>query len=142
MPIAIVVTATVFNAVNGTLNGFALSWIEPAPATLAVGLVVWTMGLGVNLHSDAILRRLRTAESDEYSVPEGGLFRWVSSPNYLGEIVEWAGFALAAWNVAALSFAVWTAANLVPRALANHRWYLERFGDYPADRKALLPVVL
>ena len=35
-----------------------------------------------------------------------------------------------------------SAANLVPRALATHRWYRERFPDYPQDRKALIPFVL
>jgi hypothetical protein len=37
---------------------------------------------------------------------------------------------------------VWTAANLVPRAVAHHRWYRERFADYPAERKALVPFLL
>lgn len=142
MPAAIAVMATVFNGVNGTLNGIALSLTEPRPALVAVGLTVFAIGLAINLHSDAILLRLRRAGAGGYSVPHGGLFRLVSAPNYLGEIIEWTGFAIAAWNVAALSFAVWTAANLVPRALANHRWYRQRFEDYPANRKALLPGIL
>lgn len=37
---------------------------------------------------------------------------------------------------------VWTAVNLVPRALAHHRWYREHFEDYPRQRKALIPFVL
>lgn len=142
MPVVVAAAAVLFNAVNGTLNGLALSWIAPTPGTLVAGLAVWAAGLAVNLHSDGILRRLRAPGEHGYAVPHGGLFRWVSAPNYLGEIVEWAGFALAAWNPAALSFAVWTAANLVPRALANHRWYRERFPEYPPERKALVPGLL
>ena len=42
-------------------------------------------------------------------------------------------------NAAGLAFAAWTMANLVPRARAHHRWYRERFPDYPARRKALVP---
>ena len=49
---------------------------------------------------------------------------------------------LATWSVAGLAFALYTAANLAPRAVANHAWYRERFPDYPARRRALVPYVL
>ncbi len=35
-----------------------------------------------------------------------------------------------------------TAATLVPRALAHHEWYRERFADYPPERRALVPFLL
>ena len=41
-----------------------------------------------------------------------------------------------------LAFALYTFANLAPRALSHHRWYRERFPEYPADRKAILPFLL
>jgi len=37
---------------------------------------------------------------------------------------------------------VWTIANLVPRALAHHKWYNEHFENYPAERKAIFPFIL
>ncbi len=74
--------------------------------------------------------------------PHGGAFRWVSCPNYLGEIVEWIGWALATWSLAGTAFALYTMANLAPRAVAHHRWYRERFADYPPQRRALVPFVL
>jgi 3-oxo-5-alpha-steroid 4-dehydrogenase 1 len=46
------------------------------------------------------------------------------------------------WNLPALSFAVWTAANLIPRSLSHDRWYRERFPNYPRERKAVIPFVL
>jgi 3-oxo-5-alpha-steroid 4-dehydrogenase 1 len=46
---------------------------------------------------------------------------------------------LATWSLAGLAFALYTAANVGPRAFANHRWYRERFPDYPKHRKALFP---
>jgi 3-oxo-5-alpha-steroid 4-dehydrogenase 1 len=49
---------------------------------------------------------------------------------------------MATWSLAGLSFALWTFANLVPRALSNHRWYKEQFPDYPKNRKAILPFLL
>jgi 3-oxo-5-alpha-steroid 4-dehydrogenase 1 len=68
------------------------------------------------------------------------LFRsYVSSPNYFGEIVEWCGWALAAWSVPGLAFVIFTAANLVPRAHANWSWYIANFPDYPRERKRVIP---
>ena len=46
------------------------------------------------------------------------------------------------WSGAGLAFAIYSVANLAPRAFSNHRWYLEKFDDYPAERKALIPFVL
>jgi protein-S-isoprenylcysteine O-methyltransferase Ste14 len=66
----------------------------------------------------------------------------VSCPNYLGEMLEWFGWALATWSIAGLAFALYTVANLLPRALQHHRWYRAKFADYPADRKALVPYVI
>ena len=74
-----------------------------------------------------------------YVIPRGGMFRYVSAPNYLGEMMEWLGFAIATWSLTGLSFFVWTVANLGPRAFANHRWYKNRFPDYPPERRALIP---
>jgi 3-oxo-5-alpha-steroid 4-dehydrogenase 1 len=53
--------------------------------------------------------------------------------------VEWAGWALASWSVGGLAFALYTFANLAPRAVAHHAWYREQFPDYPKARKALVP---
>ncbi len=66
----------------------------------------------------------------------------MSAPNYLGEMTQWIGWALLTWSLAGASFAVWTIANLLPRALANHRWYRETFEDYPESRKAVVPFLL
>ena len=60
----------------------------------------------------------------------------------IGEILEWIGFAFAAWTVPAWVFAWFTATNLIPRAFSNHRWYHEHFSDYPKNRRAIIPFVL
>ena len=59
----------------------------------------------------------------------------------LGEILEWVGWAILTWSWVGLSFAVWTAANLAPRAIAHHRYYRQKIDGYPQGRKALLPYV-
>lgn len=148
IPLIIVAFGFLFNVVNASLQGLALfaktsprdaSWlVDPR---FLVGTALFFGGLVLNRRSDATLRRLRV-ENDGYRIPEGGLFRYVSCPNYLGEIIEWLGWAVATWTLAGFAFAAWTAANLTPRALAHHRWYRERMADYPRDRRALIPWIL
>ena len=70
------------------------------------------------------------------------MFKYVSSPNYFGELVEWLGFAIMAVGLPGFSFLIWTFANLVPRAIDNHKWYKKNFTDYPPERKAIFPFVL
>jgi len=146
MPLAIVGMGFFFNVVNAYLNGrylFALSggypltWLRDL--RFLAGTALFLAGLAVNRQSDHILRSLRRPGENGYRIPHGGLYRWVSCPNYLGEIAEWTGWALATWSLPGLAFAVWTTANLAPRAWAHHRWYREHFPDYPPERKALLP---
>lgn len=148
IPLAIVLSAMAFNIVNGGFNGYYLGWLSgPYPGSwftdprFVCGIVLFLIGAVTNIWADNRLIALRSAGM-EYAIPHGGLFEFVSCPNLLGEIVEWAGFALMCWNIPALSFAVWTLANLTPRALSHHRWYRERFADYPTSRKAIIPFIL
>lgn len=108
-------------------------------ATAILAFLFNCLNASLNAYADAILRRLRKPGETGYKIPTGGLFRFVSCPNYLGEIVEWCGWALATWTYAGALFAIFTLANLAPRAIAHHRWYRERFPDYPNERKALVP---
>ena len=79
--------------------------------------------------------RLRKGGKKGYFIPEGGMFRWISCPNFFGEILQWTGFAVMTWSPAALVFALWTFFNLVPRALSHHKWYKSTFPEYPPERK-------
>jgi protein-S-isoprenylcysteine O-methyltransferase Ste14 len=149
MPLAIVVSGAFFNLVNASLNGawlFSLSPARPAawlasPAFM-VGGAMFVGGFLAHVLVDRHLRRLRRENGGARGVPRSWLFRFVSCPNYLGEIVEWTGFALATWSPSGLLFALWTAANLVPRAIHHHRWYRANFADYPPKRRAVVPFVL
>jgi hypothetical protein len=149
MPVAIVGSAAAFNVVNAGLNGLYLGWLgDVYPVTwltdprFIVGVLVFLAGATINLWSDNRLIGLRSGGRQGYSIPHGGFFERVSCPNHLGEIIQWSGFALMCWNLPALSFAVWTAANLIPRALSHHAWYRRTFPDYPTDRRAVIPVLL
>jgi protein-S-isoprenylcysteine O-methyltransferase Ste14 len=147
MPISICASAFSFTTINGYLNGRWIATFGVYPDAWAtdprfvIGVALFAIGFAINQHSDALLFRLRGRDDTGYKIPSGGLFRYVSCPNYLGEIIEWCGWALATWSVAGLAFAVWTVANLAPRARAHHRWYRATFATYPANRRALVPGV-
>lgn len=62
-----------------------------------------------------------------------------ANASYFTELVLWVGFALFTFSPAGLFIVGISAANLLPRAVATHRWYHDRFPDYPKDRKILVP---
>jgi len=150
MPVIIMFSAIFFNLINASLNGYWFGFVAPSypenwitdPRFIIGGLVFLT-GFIINQAADKKLISLRKGGQKGYFIPRGGLFNYISCPNFFGEIVEWTGFAIMAWNLPALSFAVWTAANLIPRALDHHKWYKGYFKEeYPKSRKAVIPFVV
>jgi len=149
MPLAIAGMAFFFNLVNGFINGYGLGYLTPSypdswvsDPRFIVGLLLFIAGFALNLYSDTYLINLRQEKGSRYKIPQAGLFRYVSCPNFLGEIIEWGGFALLTWCLPTFSFFVWTAFNLIPRALDHHRWYRSHFPEYPNERKAVFPFIL
>jgi 3-oxo-5-alpha-steroid 4-dehydrogenase 1 len=149
IPLLVVVFAIMFNFSNCFFNGYYLFFIAHlypvqwlTDLRFIFGLILFIIGFFIHVHSDKILNSLRNAAESGYKIPVGGLFAWVSCPNYLGEIIEWTGWAIATWSVAGFSFALWTVANLAPRALSHHAWYRSTFKNYPSKRRALIPFLL
>lgn len=151
MPWMIAAMAVVFNTINGYLNAWSIaqhtdvyvaSWLMKSQ--FIIGVLMFFAGMALNKTSDRTLAKLARSkrETGGYQVPFGGAYRWVSCPNYLGEIIQWTGWAIACWSLAGWVFAIWTMANLVPRAIAHHRWYREQFDNYPPERRALIPYLL
>lgn len=146
MPLVIALMAVSFNLVNGYINGYYFSafareysWEWLYDIRFILGIILWGAGVFINWRSDQTLLNLRRGGKKGYFIPQGGLFKYVSCPNFLGEIMEWTGFAIMTWSPAALVFALWTFFILVSRALDHHKWYQETFPDYPVRRKAILP---
>ena len=111
-----------------------------------IGMIIYVAGFALNIHSDSIQRNLRskTPAPDEprYKIPYGGGFKFVSCPQYLGEIMAFLGFAIMTWNLGALFVLAITMANLIPRALYTHKWFNKNFEEYPSERKAVIPFLL
>jgi hypothetical protein len=149
VPVMIVASAIGFHAANATLQAWALYRLRPARPVewlldlrFVAGAALFAGGVALAAGADGRLRRLRPHGGQQYCIPTGGLFKYISCPNYLGEIVEWTGWAVLTWTSAGAAFAFWTVANLLPRAVAVHRWYRRQFTDYPPERRALIPHIL
>ncbi len=145
-PVLNVVMGFLFNLMNGYVNGYAVSHAEHllgnswfASPWFVVGLIVAVGGWLINFQADTILIKLRSDGSTGYKIPYGGFFRYVSSANYFGEILLWCGWAMMSHTAAGVVFVLFTLSNLYPRAISSHRWYLEKFPDYPKERKAIIP---
>ena len=89
----------------------------------------------INIQSDDIIRNLRHEGDTNHYLPQGGMFRYVTSANYFGEFVEWVGFAILTWSWAGAVFALWTFANLGPRADHIYKKYQAEFGSQLDTKK-------
>jgi steroid 5-alpha reductase family enzyme len=142
MPVVIVISAFIFNLFNGFFVGYEIGNISQLDFGIntLIGLIIFFTGMYINRSSDNKLISLRK-ENKEYQIPQGGMFKYISCPNHFGEIIEWFGFAIIVFNLGALSFAFWTAFNLIPRAMNHHNWYKKYFEEYPTNRKAVIPYI-
>lgn len=151
MPLGIVAMGMLFNTLNALMQGGWIFFVSPADyyadwfakPFIYVGGAVFLTGMGINIHSDSIIRRLRRPGDTRHYIPYGGMFRYVSSANYFGEVLEWTGFAIASWSWAGAVFAWWTFANLAPRAASLRRRYGREFGEEftRLNRKRIIPFI-
>ncbi|KAI8799537.1 3-oxo-5-alpha-steroid 4-dehydrogenase-domain-containing protein [Cladochytrium replicatum] len=152
-----------YNGLIGYLNGRTAGFVgsytgdEMRDWTFWGAVSIFAVGMWINITSDYSMFELRRKRDSKkiddkdvvvldgrrYVLPRGFLWDYVAAPHYFGEIIEWTGFTLAARSPAALAFLVFTAANLIPRAMMAHQWYIEKFGArYPENRRAVFPFVL
>lgn len=151
MPLAIMAMGIVFNVLNGLMQAGGLFYFNVQVPTgvgaaylaqphAIVGLILFLAGMGINWHSDRVIRQLRRPGDTRHYLPQKGLYRYVTSANYFGELMEWTGFAVLTASPAAWVFVWWTAANLVPRADSIHKRYIDEFGaEAVGKRKRIIP---
>ena len=148
MPISIAISAFFFNIVNVNIQAlgifyftdYAQDWLNSP--VFFIGILIFTIGMFINIRSDYLIVSLSKNNGPGYHIPNKFMHRYISAPNYFGEIIEWIGWAILTWSIAGLVFALWTIANLFPRAIAHHKWYQEKFADYPKNRKAIIPGII
>lgn len=145
MPLSIILMGVIFNTLNALMQGGWIFWISPAERYTAawladprfiIGTLIFIAGMFINIQSDGIIRNLRKPGDNAHYLPKQGMFRYVTSANYFGEFTEWVGFAILTWSWSGVLFAVWTFANLGPRAARIHKHYRSEFGDEMAALEA------
>jgi len=124
------------------------SWTDP---TFLLGITLFLLGFVSNIFHDEILHKLRrdtppgSDGKPTYAIPHGYLYEYISFPNYFSEWIEFIGFAIAAsprWEYTPpWMFVGAELMTMLPRAYNGHQWYLQRFPDYPKDRKIVIPFV-
>ena len=147
MAVGVVSMALFFNSVNISLQciwififgNYSDDWLISIP--FIFGIILFFSGMVINIKSDDILIKLRKNNGEGYYSPQGFLYRYISCPNYFGEIIEWLGWAILTLSPSGLVFFIWTFANLVPRARSNHNWSKSNIPNYPKNRKAIFPYI-
>lgn len=150
MPAGIMMMGILFNLLNGYMQGewlfhlapadmYTTEWLYSTP--FIIGTILFFGGMGINWYSDYIVRHLRKPGDTSHYLPKGGLFNYVTSANYFGEIIEWCGFAILTWSASGAVFAWWTIANLVPRANTIYHKYKVMFGKELGNRKRVIPFI-
>lgn len=138
MPLCIIAMGALFNVLNAFMQGGWIFYFSPSDLYTSawlvspqfiIGTIIFFVGMGINWHSDYIIRHLRRPGDTNHYIPRGGFFKYVSSANYFGEFIEWTGFAILTWSWAGAVFALWTFANLAPRAKKIHQRYSREFGE-------------
>ena len=152
MPLIIMLLSVVWNLINGYIQGFWLFHLAPqyypelyttswvTTPQFIIGTVIFFTGWIINMHSDHVIRHLREPGDTNHYLPKKGLYKYVTSANYLGEITEWLGFAILTWSLAGLLFFWFSCCNLVPRSNAIYKKYEEEFPD-EFDRKKLKRII-
>ena len=138
MPLSIMLMGMIFNTINGYMQGEWIFYLAPddlytsawlTTPQFIIGTIIFFAGMAINLNSDSVIRHLRKPGDTNHYLPKKGFYKYVTSANYFGEIVEWAGFAILTWSLSGLVFLLWTMANLVPRANSIYKKYQVEFKD-------------
>ena len=151
MPILIMSFGIIFNICNGFSQGEWLFFVSPEgyytnewfySPKFIIGTVLFFLGMFINIQSDHIIRTLRKPGDNKHYLPHKGMYNYVTSANYLGEIIEWTGYAVLTWSPSGAVFVWWTIANLVPRAFAIYNYYLKEFGEIVKTKKRIIPFLI
>ena len=112
-----------------------------------LGTYLFILASMIQFRSHKILANMRSdGNVSKYSiVPNEFLFKYVSSPHYLAEMLIYISF----WIIVGLNSVTFALIMIqvemtqVVTGIFNHEWYQQKFrDDYPKSRKAVIPFLL
>lgn len=110
---------------------------------LGIGLFIFASYHQYLSHKTFANLRKKSHNNEKYAIPRGGLFEYISCPNYFCEILIYVSFYLILgfthpWAL----ILTWVITNQMMAGIMTHDWYKRNFDDYPKLRKAIIPFLL
>lgn len=129
------------------LEPIGKEFIFSASFLQVIGILIFAYAWINQYKTAVILANLRknpngNIVTTEHKLPQGGLFKYLSSPHLTCEILIYFSLWLILLNNHTFQYVLlWVASNQVETGLLNHWWYLKRFKNYPKERKVILPFI-
>ena len=97
-----------------------------------LGFLLFWLGMWINIKSDNILQKAKERSCKNVEKKDGKeskyvridefLFKYVGSPNYFGEVIEWFGYFFIVQNIYSFLFAFSTLNILTAAAIPRNKW--------------------
>lgn len=89
-----------------------------------------------NLRRDKKSKKLVT---EDHSIPFGRLFRFVSSPHRMCEVIMYTVLLILVPTKTFFCIYLWVITNQFQTAIQAHEWYKTTFKSYPKERRIIIP---
>ena len=113
--------------------------------TFKLGLFLYYGGYVLINYHDHLQRSWRSTTTNQYVIPNGGLWDYSASAHYFCELIMWFGFfTLHDFGPNGAFIFLVSCMNLIPRAFTNYRWYEAKFGPEFTNKNMakLIPFVM
>uniref|UniRef100_A0A0L8I1U7 Polyprenal reductase n=1 Tax=Octopus bimaculoides TaxID=37653 RepID=A0A0L8I1U7_OCTBM len=111
-----------------------------------LGFLLFVVSSWKQNHYCIMLSNLRKKKANQikntdYYIPDGDLFKFISCPHFLMEILIHVSFSMMSYfsNIPLLSLLLFVITNQLISGFLNHRWYKNMVPSYPQERRAVIP---
>ncbi|GAB1224398.1 hypothetical protein ENUP19_0198G0017 [Entamoeba nuttalli] len=114
---------------------------ENCSILIILGLIGMIVSIISNGYCHLLLKQLRTPGSQEWKMPHGFLFEYITCANYFCEIMTWIFFnVMTGFSLFGIAFSCCGIYQMREWAYQRHQKYLHMFPDYP-KRWILIPFI-